>query len=151
MPITAIMEYFPSLRTKRAYIVIVTCAVCYLVSLPFTCPVSFSARWQLVTVTLFFPCRAVSTCSMCFKNTRPMSHWWWSVSSKWWLSDIFMVGWSRECLFSWRLLLDTIISGFNRFMDDVKMMLGYRAAEYYLFVTWLVTAPILTLVSCQMF
>lgn len=36
-------------------------------------------------------------------------------------------------------------------MDDVKMMLGYRAAEYYLFVTWLVTAPILTLVGCQMF
>jgi hypothetical protein len=36
-------------------------------------------------------------------------------------------------------------------MDDVKMMLGYRAAEYYLFVTWLVTAPLLTIVSCLRF
>ncbi|CAF4584974.1 unnamed protein product, partial [Rotaria socialis] len=25
---------------------------------------------------------------------------------------------------------------FNRFMNDVKMMLGKRAAEYYLFLTW---------------
>jgi hypothetical protein len=37
--------------------------------------------------------------------------------------------------------------GFNRFMNDVKMMLGKRAAEYYLFVTWCVIAPILMLVS----
>jgi hypothetical protein len=31
-------------------------------------------------------------------------------------------------------------------MNDVKMMLGKRAGEYYLFVTWCVTAPILILV-----
>jgi hypothetical protein len=37
--------------------------------------------------------------------------------------------------------------GFNRFMNDVKMMLGKRAAEYYLFVTWCITAPILIIVS----
>ena len=34
------MEYFPSLKTRRALIVVVTCSVCYVVSLPFTCPVS---------------------------------------------------------------------------------------------------------------
>ncbi len=32
-------------------------------------------------------------------------------------------------------------------MNDVKMMLGKRAAEYYLFVTWCITAPILIIVS----
>jgi hypothetical protein len=39
------------------------------------------------------------------------------------------------------------IYGFNRFMNDVKMMLGKRAAEYYLFITWCIVAPILMLVS----
>ncbi|CAF3552794.1 unnamed protein product [Rotaria sp. Silwood1] len=38
------------------------------------------------------------------------------------------------------------IYGFNRFMNDVKMMLGKRAAEYYLFVTWCIMAPIIMLV-----
>ena len=38
------------------------------------------------------------------------------------------------------------IYGFNRFMNDVKMMLGKRAAEYYLFVTWCIAAPILIIV-----
>ena len=37
--------------------------------------------------------------------------------------------------------------GFNRFMNDVKMMLGKRAAQYYLFTTWCITAPVLMLVS----
>ncbi len=37
--------------------------------------------------------------------------------------------------------------GFNRFMNDVKMMLGKRAAEYYLFLTWCITAPILLVVN----
>jgi hypothetical protein len=32
-------------------------------------------------------------------------------------------------------------------MNDVQMMLGKRAAEYYLFLTWCITAPLLTLVS----
>jgi len=32
-------------------------------------------------------------------------------------------------------------------MNDVQMMLGKRAAEYYLFITWCITAPLLTLVS----
>jgi hypothetical protein len=32
-------------------------------------------------------------------------------------------------------------------MNDVHLMLGKRAAEYYLFVTWCITAPLLTLVS----
>jgi len=32
-------------------------------------------------------------------------------------------------------------------MNDVKMMLGKRAAEYYLFVTCCVTAPIVIIVS----
>jgi hypothetical protein len=32
-------------------------------------------------------------------------------------------------------------------MNDVKMMLGKRAAQYYLFITWCITAPLLTLVS----
>ncbi|CAF3963463.1 unnamed protein product [Adineta steineri] len=38
------------------------------------------------------------------------------------------------------------IYGFNRFMNDVKMMLGKRAAEYYLFVTWCFISPILMLI-----
>jgi hypothetical protein len=36
-------------------------------------------------------------------------------------------------------------------MNDVKMMLGKRAAEYYLFVTWCIIAPILMLVSLNNF
>jgi hypothetical protein len=32
-------------------------------------------------------------------------------------------------------------------MNDVKMMLGKRAAEYYLFLTWCIIAPILMSVS----
>lgn len=39
------------------------------------------------------------------------------------------------------------LQGYNRFMNDVKMMLGKRAAQYYLFATWCVIAPILMLVS----
>ena len=31
-------------------------------------------------------------------------------------------------------------------MNDVKMMLGKRAAQYYLFVTWCIIAPVLMLV-----
>ncbi|CAF3030397.1 unnamed protein product [Rotaria sp. Silwood2] len=38
------------------------------------------------------------------------------------------------------------IYGFNRFMNDVKMMLGKRVAEYYLFLTWCIIAPIIMLV-----
>ena len=40
-----------------------------------------------------------------------------------------------------------VLSGFNRFMNDVKMMLGKRAAQYYLFATWCVISPVLMLVS----
>jgi hypothetical protein len=36
-------------------------------------------------------------------------------------------------------------------MNDVKMMLGKRAAEYYLFLTWCIIAPILLLVSLRYF
>lgn len=32
-------------------------------------------------------------------------------------------------------------------MNDIKMVLHKRAAEYYLFVTWCITAPILLVVS----
>jgi hypothetical protein len=32
-------------------------------------------------------------------------------------------------------------------MNDIKMMLGKRAGEYYLFLTWCITAPILIPVS----
>jgi hypothetical protein len=39
------------------------------------------------------------------------------------------------------------VYGFNRFMNDVKMMLGKRAAEYYLFLTWCIVSLILMLVS----
>ncbi|CAF1020255.1 unnamed protein product [Rotaria sordida] len=38
------------------------------------------------------------------------------------------------------------IYGFNRFMNDVKMMLGKRAAEYYLFLTWCIIAPVIMLI-----
>jgi len=38
------------------------------------------------------------------------------------------------------------IYGFNRFMNDIKMMLGKRAGEYYLFLTWYITAPILIVI-----
>jgi len=36
-------------------------------------------------------------------------------------------------------------------MNDVKMMLGKRAAQYYLFLTWCIIAPILMLVSHKIF
>ena len=36
--------------------------------------------------------------------------------------------------------------GFNNFMNDSAMMLGRRAFEPYLFVTWCITAPIISLV-----
>ena len=39
IPISAVMELFPKLPVKRPVIVIVTCVVSFLVSLPFTCPV----------------------------------------------------------------------------------------------------------------
>ena len=34
-------------------------------------------------------------------------------------------------------------------MNDVKMMLGKRAGEYYLFLTWCITSPILLTVSVE--
>lgn len=37
-----------------------------------------------------------------------------------------------------------LIYGFNRFQDDVYMMLKKKPAKYYLFATWCITAPILT-------
>lgn len=39
-----------------------------------------------------------------------------------------------------------LFKGYNRFMNDVKMMLGKRAAQYYLFVTWCIVSPVLMLV-----
>ena len=41
----------------------------------------------------------------------------------------------------------SLYRGYNRFMNDVKMMLGKRPAQYYLFTTWCITAPVLMLVS----
>ncbi|CAF0976103.1 unnamed protein product [Didymodactylos carnosus] len=38
------------------------------------------------------------------------------------------------------------IYGFNRFMNDVKMMIEKRAAEYFLFFTWRISAPLLMLI-----
>jgi hypothetical protein len=36
-------------------------------------------------------------------------------------------------------------------MNDVKMMLGKRAAEYYLFLTWCIISPTLMLVRFEYF
>ncbi|CAF2880027.1 unnamed protein product [Rotaria sp. Silwood2] len=38
------------------------------------------------------------------------------------------------------------VYGFNNFMNDIKLMLGKRRPEYYLFVTWCVTGPIILLI-----
>ena len=43
--------------------------------------------------------------------------------------------------------IEIFFQGYNRFMNDVKLMLGKRAAQYYLFLTWCIVAPILMLVS----
>ena len=37
-------------------------------------------------------------------------------------------------------------SGFNRFMEDIRMMLGKRPLEPYWFFTWCISGPIITLV-----
>lgn len=43
--------------------------------------------------------------------------------------------------------MNIFLQGYNRFMNDVKMMLRKRAAQYYLFATWCIISPILMLVS----
>ncbi|CAF3255460.1 unnamed protein product [Rotaria sp. Silwood2] len=40
VPITALMEFFPSYAKRRTFLVIITCTLFYLFSLPFACPVS---------------------------------------------------------------------------------------------------------------
>jgi hypothetical protein len=40
-----------------------------------------------------------------------------------------------------------LFSGFNNFMEDVRMMLGKRPLEPYWFFTWCISGPILTLVN----
>ncbi|CAF1234216.1 unnamed protein product [Adineta ricciae] len=107
IPISAVMELFPRLPVKRPVIVIITCVVSFLVSLPFTCPGGiylfdllneYAANISLVVVGFF------------------------------------------------QIVVVAYIYGFNRFMNDVKMMLGKRAAEYYLFVTWCIIAPVLIVI-----
>jgi len=36
-------------------------------------------------------------------------------------------------------------------MNDIKMMLGKRAAQYYLFLTWCIISPILMIVKVHDF
>ncbi|CAM4833277.1 unnamed protein product [Rotaria magnacalcarata] len=44
------------------------------------------------------------------------------------------------------VIVISYIYGFNRFMNDVQMMLNKRAAEYYLFLTWYISAPLLIII-----
>ncbi|CAF3041340.1 unnamed protein product [Rotaria socialis] len=44
------------------------------------------------------------------------------------------------------VIVISYIYGFNRFMNDVEMMLRKRAAEYYLFLTWYISAPLLIII-----
>jgi len=37
--------------------------------------------------------------------------------------------------------------GFNKFMEDIRMMLDRRPFESYWFFTWCISGPIITLVS----
>ena len=39
-----------------------------------------------------------------------------------------------------------IYLGFNKFMEDIRMMLGRRPLEPYWFFTWCISGPIITLV-----
>jgi hypothetical protein len=38
--------------------------------------------------------------------------------------------------------------GFNKFMEDVRIMLNRRPFEPYWFFTWCISGPIITLVRC---
>jgi len=107
VPITSLTELFPRFRSKRPLAVVITCAISYLISLPFTCPGGiylfellneYAANVSMIVVGFF---------------------------------EVYTVAY---------------IYGFNRFMNDVKMMLGKRAAQYYLFLTWCISAPLLMLV-----
>ena len=75
---------------------------------------------------------------------QPMFQWSWLVFLKCMQSHISTVCNQNKLL---RKKSKIFQIGFNRFMNDVKMMLGKRAAEYYLFATWCIIAPILMLVS----
>ncbi|CAF3280628.1 unnamed protein product [Rotaria socialis] len=106
VPVTAIMEYIPALQKRRSLVVVVTCALCYVISLPFTCPggIYLFSLFQEYTANI----------------------------------SLVVIGF-------FEVVTVAYVYGFNRFMNDVKMMLGYPAGKYYLFFTWLISAPILTL------
>ncbi|CAF4127459.1 unnamed protein product [Rotaria socialis] len=107
VPVTALMEFFPSYAKRRSVLVVITCSVFYLASLPFACPggIYLFELFQEYTANI----------------------------------SLVFIGFFEVVSIAY-------IYGFNRFMNDVEMMLGKRAAQYYLFVTWCITAPILTLV-----
>ncbi|CAM4839307.1 unnamed protein product [Rotaria magnacalcarata] len=107
VPVTALMEFFPSYAKRRSLLVVITCSVFYLASLPFACPggIYLFELFQEYTANI----------------------------------SLVFIGF-------FEVISIAYIYGFNRFMNDVEMMLGKRAAQYYLFVTWCITAPILTLV-----
>ncbi|CAF1607791.1 unnamed protein product, partial [Didymodactylos carnosus] len=106
VPITSLCEFFPALSRKRPYVVIVTCIVSFLISLPFTCPGGY--------------------------------YWYELIQEYAAALSVLVVGFFEVVCISY-------IYGFNRYMNDVKMMLRKRAAEYYLFLTWRITAPLLLL------
>ncbi|CAF0763036.1 unnamed protein product [Adineta ricciae] len=107
VPITALMEFFPSYANKRYLLVIIFCTVFYLVSLPFACPggIYLFEVFQEYTANI----------------------------------SLVFIGF-------FEVITVAYIYGFDRFMNDVSMMLGRRVAEYYLFFTWCVSAPLLTLI-----
>ncbi|CAF1258043.1 unnamed protein product [Rotaria sordida] len=107
VPITALMEFFPSYAKRRSLLVVITCTIYYLVSLPFACPggIYLFELFQEYTANI----------------------------------SLVFIGF-------FEVITVTYIYGFNRFMNDVKMMLGRRAAQYYLFVTLCITAPLLALI-----
>ncbi|CAF1230667.1 unnamed protein product [Adineta steineri] len=105
--ITALMEFFPRYAKKRWLLVIITCIVFFLVSLPFACPGGYFLfeLFQEYTANI----------------------------------SLVFIGF-------FEVVAVAYIYGFDRFMNDIKMMLGKRAAEYYLFFTWCVAGPLLTLI-----
>ncbi|CAF4351068.1 unnamed protein product, partial [Adineta steineri] len=105
--ITALMEFFPRYAKKRWLLVIITCIVYFLVSLPFACPGGYFLfeLFQEYTANI----------------------------------SLVFIGF-------FEVVAVAYIYGFDRFMNDIKMMLGKRAAEYYLFFTWCVAGPLLTLI-----
>ena len=142
------MEIFPSYARRRSLLVVIACTVYFICSVPFACPVglhSSPASRESDVLHLLLPLGwhlSVRTVSRVhgkylsghgrfLRSGRRGSHLWFVIEHPRILEA------ERE-----RFHL-----GFNRFLNDVKLMLGKRAAEYYLFVTLCVTAPLLTFVS----